>query len=162
MTTANEATLLFLIFSANSAPILATHLLSGRFDRAIDGGRRWQDGRPLLGASKTWRGLISGVALPTMLAPLLGWPPQHGTLIGASAMLGDLCSSFVKRRLALPPEARATGLDQLPEALIPTLIATTFLSINGWELIVIPVTFMLIEISISPLLYRLHLRNKPY
>ena len=32
------------------------------------------------------------------------------------AMVGDLLSSFVKRRLKFQPSSRATGLDQIPES----------------------------------------------
>ena len=31
-------------------------------------------------------------------------------------MLGDLLSSFIKRRIGIAPQGRAAGLDQLPEA----------------------------------------------
>lgn len=161
MDAATDATLLFLIFTANSAPILAG-LFSGRLATAIDGGRQWRDGHPVFGPSKTWRGLISGIALPAMLAFPVGLQVEHGLLIGAFAMTGDLCSSFAKRRLAMPPESRATGLDQIPESLFPTLGATLFLSLDWRDLIVIPFAFMIIEIAISPLLYRLGLRNRPY
>jgi hypothetical protein len=157
-----DAALLFLIFSANGAPILSAHLFPNRMNHAIDRGRQWRDGHPILGASKTWRGLISGVALPTVLAIPFGWSPLFGCLIGLFAMLGDLCSSFIKRRLAMLPEARATGLDQIPEALFPMLFVTTVLATTLLDLIVTTITFMLIEMGISPLLYRLRMRKKPY
>lgn len=162
MNLADDAILLLLIFAANSAPILASHLIPGRCAAALDGNRQWRDGHAIFGASKTWRGLISGIALPTLLAILVGWRPEHGLLIGALAMIGDLCSSFVKRRLTMPAEARATGLDQIPESLFPTLAATTFLALSWKEVIVIPLAFMIIEIAVSPVLFRLKLRRKPY
>lgn len=162
MNFATDTALLFLIFSANSAPILAAHVFPGRLNGPIDGGRHWPDKRALLGESKTWRGLVGGVLLPAVLAPLVGWSGEFGFLLGMSAMLGDLCSSFVKRRITLDPEARATGLDQIPESLFPTLTAMHFLSIDWRDLILIPLAFMAIEIMISPLLYRLKLRNRPY
>jgi hypothetical protein len=49
----------------------------------------------------------------------LGW--TIGVVVGSMAMLGDLFSSFVKRRLNLPPSSRATFLDQVPESLFPLL-----------------------------------------
>jgi hypothetical protein len=36
-------------------------------------------------------------------------------------MAGDLFSSFLKRRLNLPPSSPALGLDQVPESLFPLL-----------------------------------------
>ena len=38
-----------------------------------------------------------------------------GLLVAATAMAGDLLSSFLKRRLALAPSSQAIGLDQIPE-----------------------------------------------
>jgi len=157
-----DAALLFLIFAANSAPILFALLLPNWLNCSVDGGRQGWDGHPLLGASKTWRGLVGGLTLPTLLAIPIGWSPLLGCLIGLFAMLGDLCSSFIKRRLAMSPQARATGLDQIPESLFPAFIATTFITTTWLDLIVITLTFMLVEMSISPLLYRLRVRGKPY
>jgi hypothetical protein len=40
-------------------------------------------------------------------APLIGLGPEVGVLVGSLAMAGDLVSSFVKRRMDLPPSNRA-------------------------------------------------------
>jgi hypothetical protein len=37
------------------------------------------------------------------------------------AMLGDLFSGFVKRRLGMGPSDKALGLDYVPESLLPLL-----------------------------------------
>jgi CDP-2,3-bis-(O-geranylgeranyl)-sn-glycerol synthase len=44
---------------ADVAPIAAKHLLGARWQAPLDGGWRFVDGRPLLGPSKTWRGLLA-------------------------------------------------------------------------------------------------------
>jgi hypothetical protein len=49
-------------------------------------------------------------------------------------MAGDLLSSFVKRRLNLPPSSRATGLDQIPESLLPALVCRGALSSSGLDI----------------------------
>jgi CDP-2,3-bis-(O-geranylgeranyl)-sn-glycerol synthase len=72
----------------------------------------WRDGHPLLGRSKTWHGLA---------AVLIRLPWQAGALAGVSAMAGDCFSSFVKRRFGLEPSSTTLGLDQVPDALFPTV-----------------------------------------
>src|SRR5262249_58539326 len=65
--------------------------------------------------------LVLAVLLTSAVAPLVGLPAAIGAIVGGSAMAGDLLSSFVKRRLALVPSSKATGLDQVPESLLPLL-----------------------------------------
>src|SRR6478752_380374 len=54
---------LILISAANGAPVLFARLLRARFAHPIDGGIVLRDGHPLLGRSKTWRGLAAAVLL---------------------------------------------------------------------------------------------------
>lgn len=154
--------LVVLLSAANGAPVLAHRLLRDRCSQAIDGGRLWHDGRPLLGRSKTWRGLVSGTACCGLLAALLGFGLLFGTLFGFLALFGDLCSSFIKRRLGLAPSARATGLDQIPEALLPVLMAKLWLDLGWWQVISATALFVAANIGFSPLLYRLGIRKQPH
>jgi hypothetical protein len=87
--------LLLLIGAANVAPIVAKRVLGARWNAPLDGGLRFFDGRPLLGSSKTVRGLVAAVATATLGAAALGIPLSAGALIGAAAMSGDALSSFV-------------------------------------------------------------------
>src|SRR5688500_15171210 len=66
-----QALCLFLpAFMANMAPVFAMKLFP-KWDARIDRGRNHKDGKPLLGAGKTWRGLVAGSVLGsvTALAP---------------------------------------------------------------------------------------------
>ena len=56
------------------------------------------DGHPLLGRSKTWRGLAAAIVLSVCAAVLIGLPWLAGTVTAACAMAGDCVSSFIKRR----------------------------------------------------------------
>ena len=80
---------LILIVVANGGPVLFARMLGRRFADPIDGGVVLRDGRPILGRSKTWRGLAAAVVLTACVAVLVGLPWQAGALIGASAMAGD-------------------------------------------------------------------------
>ena len=85
-----------------------------------------------------------------------------GAIVGAVAMAGDLASSFVKRRLALPPSSRATGLDQIPESLFPLLAASALLPLSALDIVVATLAFFLGEIVLSRLLYKWRIRDRPY
>lgn len=153
---------LLLAGAANTAPLIAARLLGARLSWPLDGGIHLRDGRPLLGKSKTVRGVLVGVALPGALAPALGQPVEAGLAIGAAAMAGDLLSSFVKRRLGLLPSSQALGLDQIPESLLPAWIARGWLELSLIEITTIVVAFFVAELALSKLLYRLKLRDTPY
>jgi CDP-archaeol synthase len=157
-----ELKLLLLLLAANSAPVIARYLLASRWNRAIDNGRVLADGYPLFGSSKTWRGIFSALLLTGAVAFLVGLGISTGLLFGLFSMLGDLLSSFIKRRLGKPPSSQALILDQLPEALLPLVIGIWLLNYSWVVVLVVAVTFTLIELLISPLLYQLGLRRKPY
>ncbi len=154
--------ILLLIIAANGAPILSAHLWPHHPSARIDMGRRAKDGQPIFGASKTWRGLCSGLLFPSLIAPLMGWPLSAGLLIGAAAMTGDLASSFAKRRMGLKAQSRATGVDQIPESLLPTMASTLIFPLGLLDLLLIPAGFMALEMMASPLLHKLNLRGRPY
>jgi CDP-2,3-bis-(O-geranylgeranyl)-sn-glycerol synthase len=155
-------TVLVLIGAANTAPIVAKNLLGARLAWPLDGGLKFLDGLPLFGKSKTLRGVVAGIFTPAVMAPLLGHRPWHGVVIGALAMVGDLLSSFTKRRLRLTPSSQATGLDQIPEALLPALAAHLWFGFAWWQVPTIVIAFFVLEIVLSKLLFRLKLRDRPY
>jgi len=155
---------LALLALANTAPLLAKRILGGRLAYPLDGGATFLDGRPLFGASKTIRGIVLAILTTTAAALPIGLPAAAGALVGASAMAGDLISSFVKRRLALPSSSKATGLDQVPESLLPLLACRGLLPLplNILDMGLIVAVFFLGEIIFSRLFYRLGLRDRPY
>jgi CDP-diglyceride synthetase len=132
---------LLLLLVANGMPVLARKLLQDRFSRPLDGGLAFIDGQPLFGSSKTLRGVLLSVGVTPVAAAALGLPWQAGALTGVLAMAGDLFSSFIKRRLKLPPSSRATGLDQIPESLFPALACQCLLGFSVTDIVVIVVAF---------------------
>ena len=154
--------LLILLTLANGAPVLLKKLLGQRFGWPLDGGLRFFDDQPLLGHSKTVRGLLGAILVTALGGAVTGLGWQIGALVGSTAVLGDLFSSFLKRRLKLPPSSRATGLDQLPESLFPVLACQSLLDLTLFEGAVIVAVFFTSEVVFSPLFYRLGLRDQPY
>lgn len=155
-------TLFVMLVLANGMPVIAHWLLGDRWSRAIDGGRMWRDGRPLLGNSKTWRGLLSGGVACTLFSMLAGLGLVFGLVFGLLALGGDLISSFIKRRMGLASSAQALGLDQLPEAAIPLAYAALVLPLPWWQAVVLVLVFGVANVVCSPLLYRLGIRRHPH
>jgi len=154
--------LLLLLIIANGAPIAARNLLNDRWDCPIDAGWQLWDGRPLFGASKTVRGLIASLMLTSLCALLLGWPLMLGLVIAMFAMIGDLLSSFIKRRLNVPPSGMALGLDQVPESLLPLLVVKADLGLEMGQVVELTAAFLVLELVLSRILYRLKIRQRPF
>lgn len=154
--------LALLIIIANGMPVLARLLLGDRGNRPVDAGLRLADGDRLFGESKTWRGIVFSLWSTTLIAPLLGFSLLLGFVVAAGAMAGDLLSSFCKRRLGYPPSARLSLVDQLPESLLPAMMVGVLLGLNVWQVIAAVVIFVLSDIFVSPLLYRLGWRRVPH
>lgn len=154
--------LFVMLVLANGTPVVAAGLLKNRWSAPVDGGRLWRDGRPVFGSSKTWRGVVSGAMACALFALLTGLGFVFGLLFGLLGLAGDILSSFIKRRLGLESSARAVGLDQIPEALLPMLLAMWWLPVSPWVVLVVVVLFTLSNILGSPLLYRLGIRRHPH
>ncbi len=153
---------LALVAVANTAPLVAKLIFGDRFSRALDGGTVLWDGRPLFGASKTIRGAACSIVATTIVAALVGLEASVGFVIGLAAMMGDLGSSFCKRRLGLVPSSKATGLDQIPESLLPALACWWMLSLSASDVLAVAAVFFAGEIVLSKILFKAHLRDRPY
>jgi CDP-diglyceride synthetase len=154
--------LLVLMTLANGTPIVAKKIFGPRFPFPLDAGILFFDGRPLFGESKTIRGIVASILITTASAPLIGLDLTIGAIAAGAAMAGDLFSSFVKRRLNFLPSSQALGLDQVPESLFPMLACRGALSLTTADIALGVSIFFIGELILSRLLYRVHLRDKPY
>lgn len=154
--------LFVMLVLANGAPVVARNLFGSVWSTPVDGGRLWRDGQPILGKSKTWRGLVSGVLSCGLFAMVAGLGFVFGCLFAALGLIGDMLSSFIKRRRGLASSARALGLDQIPEAAFPIILALFWLPLGLWSALSVVVLFTLSNILLSPLLYRLGIRREPH
>lgn len=154
--------LVVLVGLANTAPIVAKRALGTRWNRPLDGGRQWRDGRPLLGPSKTVRGVLASFAACLAAAPLLDFSLAVGALVAAGAMGGDAIASFTKRRLGIRSSGRAFGLDQVPEVLLPLLLVQRPLGLALWEVAALTLVFLVAEPPAAWLSWRIGLRDEPY
>ena len=154
--------LLVLMTLANGTPIVAKKIFGPRFSFPLDAGTIFVDGRPLFGHSKTIRGIVVSILVTAVSAPLIGLDLTIGAMVAGAAMAGDLFSSFVKRRLNLPPSSQALGLDQVPESLFPMLACRNALSLTIADIALAVGIFFIGALILSRFLFRAHLRDEPY
>ena len=154
---------LVLLIAANGMPVLLAKILKSRWVMPVDGGHHFFDGKPWFGASKTWRGILIAILAPAVLAQLLNIDWQWGAAVGALAMLGDLLASFIKRRIGIAVSGRAWLLDQIPESALPILVLHEPLGLSTYsEVTIVVAIFTIMDLTLSPLLYQLHIRKRPY
>jgi CDP-2,3-bis-(O-geranylgeranyl)-sn-glycerol synthase len=156
------AQLLTLLAVANGTPVIAARIFEKALAFPLDGNATFPDGRPLFGASKTLRGVVLSIVVTSAIAPLVGMRWWVGTLVAIMAMLGDLFSSFVKRRLGLAPSDKALGLDQIPESLLPLLACAFVLPLTILDVFIATLMFFVGALIFSPLLFKLGIRDRPH
>lgn len=98
----------------------------------------------------------------TAAALLLGSHWRTGMAAGALSMSGDLIASFSKRRLGYAPSDRAPLLDSVPESLLPAVGLRAAFALDWLEVAAVVTLFAFVVRLISPLLYRLHIRRRPW
>jgi CDP-2,3-bis-(O-geranylgeranyl)-sn-glycerol synthase len=146
-------------YAADVSPIFAERLFP-TCDAPIDGGRTLR-GRPLLGAHKTWRGLLACVAAGVTvweaqrilyrigfcrdlaLVDYAAEPLVPGLLMGVGAAIGDLFKSLLKRRVGIAPGAPWLGFDQL-DFFLGALAFISFVHMPPLEVVlaILPLVFV--------------------
>ena len=145
----------------------------------IDLGKKFFDGKRVLGDSKTIRGFFSGViagflvgSVIVFTVPYLSWLSVYEKLVLAflvsfGAMVGDLLGSFVKRRLGLPPGSQYFLLDQLLFLVVALAFAVWYdeallAELNGWHVLFLLVLTYFLHLFFNWIAHRLHLKKVPW
>ena len=68
----------------------------------------------------------------------------------------------LKRRMGAAPSSRATGLDQIPEALLPLLVLKGIQGLTLVQIAGITFAFFVLEIPLAWVTHRIGLRDRPY
>ncbi len=145
-------------------PLAAKFKILESLNKPVDNNKKI-NGLPVLGSHKTWRGVILGIinGIITVFIQrclyqfpffeeisLFNYQYENvllfGFLISGGAVLGDLVSASVKRRLDLKPGARFMPWDQINYVIGASIILSLFSEINlkltSW-LVLIFLTFFL-------------------
>ncbi|HAN64240.1 MAG TPA: CDP-archaeol synthase [Rhizobiales bacterium] len=154
--------LLILLVVVNGTPVIVKKLLGNALARPLDCGALFFDGQSIFGPSKTIRGIMVSVLATAICAALMGLGWEVGTLVATFVMAGDLFSSFVKRRLRLASSSMAIGLDHVPESLFPLVASRLLLPLSILDIVVGVTIFVVCALILSPLLFKLNLRDEPH
>jgi hypothetical protein len=126
----------------NFLPPLANLFWRDRLATPVDGGVLWFDKRPIFGPNKTIRGIIASMLGGAAVFPLLGAAWWLAAITALLAMVGDLLSSFIKRRFNLASGKTVIVLDQIFESLFPSLFLGPFLALSAAQLLTIVLCFI--------------------
>ncbi len=142
-------------YVANSTPVV----LGG--GPPVDGGASWTDGKPILGTNKTIRGTITGVLAGTIIGLI------QGNLIGgfaqsAGALLGDLISSFYKRRRDYAPGSSMPIIDQLDFISLAVVLSYPFQQTDLLSVAVIMVITVPIHYAVNYISWLMKLKKNPW
>ncbi|MDH7476998.1 MAG: CDP-2,3-bis-(O-geranylgeranyl)-sn-glycerol synthase [Candidatus Bathyarchaeota archaeon] len=102
---------IFPAYCANAIPVITGG------GSPIDFGKKFFDGKPILGKNKTFRGFFSGLIVGTAVglleSMLFNYPISFGLLLSLGALFGDLAGAFLKRRLGMAPGDLLPIIDQV-------------------------------------------------
>lgn len=152
-------------YVANAFPVVVARLVKRR--HPLDFGRKFIDGRRVLGDGKSIEGFVAGI----LSGSLAGWFMSlwgTGSLPGAAVlsvgtMLGDALGSFVKRRLGLERGAPVPLLDQLAFLLTAMLLYWFFIdTINFVIAVILVIITPPIHMISNFFAYKLGLKSEPW
>lgn len=142
-------------YFANAAPVA----LGG--GPPLDGGEKWFDGKPFLGSHKTFRGTIVGILAGSIVGALQG-SILIGLAQGFGAILGDLLSSFLKRRLDIAPGESFPLLDQLDFIIVAVVLSQPFTGATLLQILIILVVTVPIHYIMNYLSWIAKIKDHPW
>ena len=142
-------------YFANAAPVA----LGG--GPPLDGGEKWLDGKPFLGGHKTLRGCIVGVFMGLLVGVLQGGF-YIGLTQGLGAILGDLVSSFLKRRWDFAPGDGVPLLDQLDFIVAAIILSQPYTRASLEDMLIILVVTVPIHYLMNYAAWLLKMKKNPW
>ena len=168
--------------TANAIPIVVAAMPAlKKFNAPIDGGMRFH-GHRLFGSHKTWRGIIAGIIIATvvlllqqLLAANYTWAQYLsgdvdysqlpvfllGPLFAIGALGGDAVESFFKRQRGLKSGSSWVPFDQLDYIIGSVLISLFFVRLEPLQYIWIFIIWFVMHLAASYVGYRLGLKKDP-
>lgn len=167
---------------ANVTPILVAPLPGLKeLNAPIDFGLTFR-GKRVLGSHKTWRGLISGVIMSTIVLWLQQLAVEHfhwaqslahqvdyahlptialGVLFGLGALGGDAIESFFKRQKGVAPGHGWFPFDQLDYIIGAALVSMPFVRLSVGEYALLIVLWLVVHVVSTYIGWLLHLKERP-
>lgn len=168
--------------SANVAPIFS-NVIPGlnKWKSPLDGGRKFR-GKELFGSHKTWRGLVCGI----VIASLVFWLQKMafndfqwsrtisegvdytvlptlllGPLFGLGALGGDAIESFFKRQRGTKPGERWIPFDQLDYIIGGVLVSLPFVLLSAGQYVWIFIIWFVMHVGASYGGWLIGLKERP-
>ena len=167
---------------ANAIPIVSAKLpVIEDLDAPIDAGKKLRGNR-ILGAHKTWRGIISGIIAATfvlwiqqVLAAHFEWTKLFtggidysvlpilllGPAFAIGALGGDAIESFFKRMKGIKSGKAWIPFDQLDYIIGSVLISMIFVILTPLQYVLIFVIWFCVHLIASYVGFRLGLKDEP-
>ncbi len=145
---------------ANSTPVV----LGG--GAPIDRGRKFIDGRRILGTNKTIKGFAYGLLLGCIAGLAEAVLFANYALISVSviaslgALLGDLFGAFLKRRLDIAPGNPLPVADQLDFILGAILFTHSLLNVTVGAVLILVIATLPIHLLSNTVAYMLRLKSR--
>lgn len=141
----------------------------------IDCGKKFSDNEPIFGKGKTIEGFLFAVAAGTMvgLVQSIVYPfvasyglaemnATLGFLLSFGAMFGDLCGSFIKRRMKIPRGSPAPLLDQLDFVFGAMFFSTAVAPINAELFLILIIITPVIHLITNIVGYLWKIKKEPW
>ncbi|HSX29491.1 MAG TPA: CDP-archaeol synthase [Candidatus Saccharimonadales bacterium] len=167
---------------ANMAPIFAAKMpWLKRYSAPMDFGRSFR-GKRILGNHKTWRGLMSGIVVATIIFGAQKWAATHfgwaawltdqvdyselsvllmGLLFAIGALGGDAVKSFFKRQRGTPPGQKWFPWDQLDSIIGTAVVIAPFVSLSFWQYVLFVVLWFSLHLASTYSGWLLGLKDSP-
>lgn len=167
---------------ANVTPIFSAHIPGLRnLDAPIDFGATYR-GKRVLGAHKTWRGLVTGLICATVTLWLqqvavehaawlrtatidIGYPSLPTLLLGPlfalGALGGDAIESFFKRQRGVEPGHGWFPFDQIDYIIGGAVVTIPFVQLTYLQYLWLILLWLVVHVVASHIGYLLKLKERP-
>ena len=142
-------------YVANATPVV----LGGGMP--LDFGKKFVNGKPILGSRKTIRGFVLGVLIGTLIGFLQG-RIYVGFMQSLGAMLGDLSGSFVKRRFGKKPGSPFPILDQMDFLFGALLLSSLICQVDLIFIFILLILTPIIHLATNWAAFKLGLKSEPW
>jgi len=168
--------------AANAIPVFAAAVpVLKKYDAPIDGGNTFR-GHKILGPHKTWRGIIAGIIIATLvlwiqqiLVANFAWAQFAaggidyaalpvlllGPLFAIGALGGDAVESFFKRQQNIKSGGTWVPFDQIDYIIGSVIVTLFFVILTPMQYAWIFIVWFLMHIAATYIGYKLGLKKDP-
>ena len=149
---------------SNMTPVFASRLPGLRnWNTPLDFGKSFR-GKRIFGPHKTWRGLLSGIVIGTLVGLLIHGGAETLLLciaISAGALIGDAVESFFKRQFNIDSGKAWFPFDQTDYIIGGLLFTLPFGILPLWVFVWVFVLYLGLHLISSYIGYLLGLKDQP-